>query len=195
VNIIGVKVLDMYGTGSTSSVVAGMDWVAKRAVAGKSVVNMSLGGSEKSKVVDDASARIFAKNIPLIVAAGNFGWMDACDISPPTSSATFAVASSGERDEMSYFSSFGKCVEIFAPGENITSSFIGSTTASAVLSGTSMAAPHVAGAAALYLSATSLPTAKSVYDKLISTATLGKIKGGEAGLRGTPNRLVFNGAV
>ncbi|KAF9104523.1 hypothetical protein BGX27_010052, partial [Mortierella sp. AM989] len=144
VNIVSVKVLDKGGFGSLSSVVSGMDWVTQRAVAGKSVVNISLGMGSRSQALDDAAARIFAKNIPLIVAAGNSPLTDSCNMSPQGSPGAFAVASSGMSDKMSNFSSYGPCVKVFAPGENIISSYIGSTTASYASSGTSMAAPHVA---------------------------------------------------
>ncbi|CAO3572842.1 unnamed protein product [Mortierella alpina] len=191
VSIVGVKVLDAGGSGSTSGVVAGMDWVAARAVAGKSVVNMSLGGG-KSTAIDDAAARLYAKNIPLIVAAGNSATTDACTGSPSGAANTYTVAASDKNDVVASFTSYGSCVEIFGPGVGITSAWIGSTTATNTISGTSMATPHVVGVAALYLSFNSLPTASSVFNKLTSTATLNKITGN---LKGSPNRLVFNGAV
>ncbi|KAF9942848.1 hypothetical protein BGZ67_009942 [Mortierella alpina] len=189
VNIVGVKVLDAGGSGSTSGVVAGMDWVAKNAVAGKSVVSMSLGGG-MSQAINAAADRLYAKNIPLIVAAGNDANVDACDGSPSGAKNAYTVAASDISDKTASFTSYGKCVEIFAPGVAITSSWIGGANAKNTISGTSMATPHVAGVAALYLSFNSLPTAQSVFDKLTSTATLDKISGN---LKGSPNRLVFNG--
>ncbi|KAF9945629.1 hypothetical protein BGZ72_001165, partial [Mortierella alpina] len=191
VSIVGVKVLDAGGSGSTSGVVAGMDWVAARAVAGKSVVNMSLGGG-RSTAINDAAGRLYAKNIPLIVAAGNSATTDACNGSPSGAANTYTVAASDKNDVVASFTSYGTCVEIFAPGVGITSTWIGSTSATNTISGTSMASPHVAGVAALYLSFNSLPTAASVFNKLTSTATLNKITGN---LKGSPNRLLFNGAV
>jgi subtilisin family serine protease len=190
VTIVGVKVLDAEGSGSTSGVVAGMDWVAARAVPGKSVVNMSLGGS-KSTTIDNAAARLFAANIPLIVAAGNSATTDACTGSPSGATNAYTVAASDKTDTVASFTSYGTCVEIFAPGVAITSAWIGSTSATNTISGTSMATPHVVGVAALYLSFNSLPTAQSLFNKLTSTATLNKIKGT---LKGSPNRLLFNGA-
>ncbi|KAF8929836.1 hypothetical protein BGZ58_008658, partial [Dissophora ornata] len=160
------------------------------AVAGKSVVNMSLGGS-KSQAINDAAGRLFAANIPLIVAAGNDETEDACNGSPSGAPNTYTVAASDKTDTVASFSSYGSCVEIFGPGVGITSAWIGSSTASNTISGTSMATPHVVGVAALYLSFNSLPTAQSVFDKLTQTATAGKIKGS---LKGSPNVLVFNGA-
>ncbi|KAI7821230.1 putative subtilase-family protease [Gamsiella multidivaricata] len=191
VSIVGVKVLDAQGSGATSGVVAGMDWVAARAVPGKSVVNMSLGGS-KSSAIDAAAARLYAANIPLIVAAGNSATTDACDGSPSGAANAYTVAASDKYDAVASFTSYGSCVEIFGPGVAITSAWIGSTSATNTISGTSMATPHVVGVAALYLSFNSLPTASSLFNKLTSTATTGKITGN---LKGSPNRLVFNGAV
>ncbi|KAF9435052.1 hypothetical protein BGZ76_006977 [Entomortierella beljakovae] len=190
VSIVGVKVLDAGGSGSTSGVVAGMDWVAENAVAGQSVVNMSLGGG-KSRAIDDAAGRLFAANIPLIVAAGNSATTNACNGSPSGAANTYTVAASDRNDRTASFTSYGSCVEIFGPGVDITSAWIDSPDATNTISGTSMATPHVVGVAALYLSFNSLPTAQSVFDMLTSTATRNKISGS---LKGSPNRLVFNGA-
>ncbi|KAG0018404.1 hypothetical protein BGZ82_000453 [Podila clonocystis] len=191
VNIVAVRVLDAQGSGALSGVIAGMDWVAKNAVPGKSVVNMSLGGS-KSLAINDAAGRLYAANIPLIAAAGNSASTAACDQSPAGAVNTFTVAASDRHDRTASFTSYGSCVEIFAPGVDITSSWIGSTTAINTISGTSMATPHVVGVAALYLSFNSIPTAKGLFDKLTQTATPNAIKGT---LRGSPNRLLFNGSV
>ncbi|KAF9540940.1 hypothetical protein EC957_003629 [Mortierella hygrophila] len=188
VSIVGVKVLDASGSGSTSGVVAGMDWVAARAVAGKSVVNMSLGGG-KSQAIDAAAARLFAKNIPLIVAAGNDG-SNACSGSPAGAANTYTVGATDKTDYPASFTSYGTCVEIFGPGVGITSSWIGGTSATNTISGTSMATPHVVGVAALYIAKGGLTTAQSVFDKLTSTSTKNVVKGS---LGGTANRLVYNG--
>ncbi|KAF9273058.1 hypothetical protein BGZ68_001872 [Mortierella alpina] len=190
VKIVGIKVLDAKGVGTYSGIIAGMDWVAARAVPGKSVVNLSLRGN-KSPTLDNAALRLYKANIPLIVSAGNNVTHDACRFSPSGAPNTYTVAASDKTDIVARFTSYGPCVEIFAPGVAITSAWIGSTSATNTISGTSMASPHVAGVAALYLSFNSLPTAQSVFDKLTSTATLNKIKGT---LKGSPNRLVFNGA-
>ncbi|KAF9330121.1 hypothetical protein BG006_006909 [Podila minutissima] len=190
VSIVGVKVLDAGGSGTTSDIISGMDWVARNAVPGKSVVSMSLGGG-RSKAVDDAAGRLYKADIPVIVAAGNLSTTDACNQSPAGAANTYTVAASDKNDKTASFTSNGKCVEIFAPGVDITSSWIGSATATNTMSGTSMATAHVAGVAALYLSFNSLPTAQSLFDKLTVTATFNKITGN---LEGSPNRLVFNGA-
>ncbi|KAG0044656.1 hypothetical protein BGZ83_010108, partial [Gryganskiella cystojenkinii] len=131
-------------------------------------------------------------NIPLIVAAGNSADQDACTGSPAGAPNTLTVGASDKYDKPAVFTSWGTCVEIFGPGVGITSAWIGSTTATNTISGTSMATPHVVGVAALYLSFNSLPTAQSVFDKLTSTATVGKLTGS---LKGSPNKLVFNGAI
>ncbi|KAF9271998.1 hypothetical protein BGZ68_002827, partial [Mortierella alpina] len=144
-----------------------------------------------SRALDAAAGRLFAANIPLIVAAGNSATTDACNGSPSGAANTYTVAASDRNDKTAYFTSYGKCVEIFGPGVDITSAWIGGADATDTISGTSMASPHVAGVAALYLSFNSLPTAQSVFDLLTSTATVGKITGN---LKGSPNRLVFNGA-
>ncbi|KAG0066883.1 subtilisin-like serine protease [Podila epicladia] len=191
VNIVGVKVLNAQGSGSTSGVIAGMDWVAAQAVPGKSVVNMSLGGGT-SAAINAAAERLYAKDIPLIVAAGNSPGVSSCDQSPAGAPNTYTVGSSDSADRVSSFSSYGGCIEIYGPGTGITSAWIGSNTAVRTISGTSMASPHVAGVAALYLSYLSIPTAQGLFDQLTNTATLNKLTGN---LNGAPNRLVFNGAI
>ncbi|KAK3830637.1 MAG: peptidase S8/S53 domain-containing protein [Linnemannia gamsii] len=188
VKIVGVKVLDANGSGSTSGVVAGMDWVAANAVAGKSVVNMSLGGG-KSTAIDAAAARLFTKNIPLIVAAGNSA-NNACTGSPAGAANTYTVGATDKTDYPASFTSYGTCVEIFGPGVGITSAWIGSNTATNTISGTSMATPHVVGVAALYIAKGGLNTAQSVFDKLTTTSTKNVVKGST---NGSANRLVFNG--
>lgn len=191
VNIVGVKVLGGDGSGSTSGVVAGMDWVAANGVKGKSVVNMSLGGGQ-SKTIDAAAGRLFAANIPLIAAAGNDETQDACAGSPSGAKNVYTVGASDRTDTVAEFSSPGKCVEIFAPGVDITSAWIGSANAKNTISGTSMATPHVVGVAALYLSQGQFANSQALFDKLTSTSTAGAVKGN---LGGSPNKLVFNGGV
>ncbi|CAO3572843.1 unnamed protein product [Mortierella alpina] len=189
VTLVGVKVLDASGSGSTSGVVAGMDWVAKTAVAGKAVVNMSLGGA-KSKAIDDAAARLYAQNIPLITAAGSSASADSCQGSPSGAPTAYTVAAIDQADKVASFTSLGSCVDIFAPGVGITSDWIGAGAAEKTLSGSSASSPIVAGVAALYMSFNSLPTATAVYAKLNNTATVGKVIGN---LGGAPNLIVHNG--
>ncbi|KAF9199156.1 hypothetical protein BGZ49_010764 [Haplosporangium sp. Z 27] len=192
VNLVGVKVLDARGSGAFSGIIAGMDWVARRARGTKAVVNMSLGGG-KSQAVDQALTNLYNSGIPSIVAAGNDPNADACNGSPSGAQGSFTIGASDINDRVASFSSFGQCVDIFGPGVNIKSAWIGSSTATNTISGTSMATPHVVGVAALLLSSdSSLNTAQSVYDRLLQTATTNVIQGY---LNGSPNRLVFNSAV
>ncbi|KAI8350106.1 peptidase, S8A subfamily [Mortierella sp. GBAus27b] len=189
VNLVAVRVLGSDGSGATSGVVSGMDWVAQNA-NGKSVVNMSLGGS-KSSAINSAAQRLVAAGVPLIVAAGNSN-TDACNDSPSGASSAFGVAASDSSDRKASFSSWGSCVKIFAPGVSITSSWIGSADATNTISGTSMATPHVVGVAALLQSYQSFANPQALYNALISTSTPNKITGT---LNGSPNRLLFNSAV
>ncbi|KAF9402102.1 hypothetical protein BGZ94_005007 [Podila epigama] len=192
VRLVGVKVLDARGSGSFSGIIAGMDWVAQRARGTKAVVNMSLGGG-KSQAVDAAAGRIYNAGVALMVAAGNDANANACNGSPSGAQGGFCVGASDRNDRIASFSSWGPCVDIFAPGVNIPSAWIGSTTAINTISGTSMATPHVAGVAALLLSSdSSLTTPAALYKKLQQTATTNVVSGN---LRGSPNRLLFNSAV
>ncbi|KAF9216168.1 hypothetical protein BGZ59_010758 [Podila verticillata] len=192
VQLVGVKVLNAQGSGSFSGIIAGMDWVVSRARGTKAVVNMSLGGG-KSQAVDAAATRIFNAGIALLVAAGNDANADACNGSPSGAQGTFTVGATDRNDRIATFSSWGQCVDAFAPGVNIVSSWIGSSTATNTISGTSMATPHVAGIAALLLSSdSSLTSTQALYTKLQQTSTANVIAGN---LNGSPNRLVFNGAV
>ncbi|KAK3838988.1 MAG: serine protease [Linnemannia gamsii] len=189
VTLVGVKVLDRSGRGSTSGIVAALDWVASVNKGKKAVVNMSLGGGA-SRALNDAVARLYRANIPVIVAAGNDENVNACSGSPSGAPQAFTVGASDINDRIASFSSYGKCVKIFGPGVQITSAWIGSKTARNVISGTSMATPHVAGVAALYISAGKANGAAQVYKTLQSTATKNAVMGQ---LRGEANLLVFNG--
>ncbi|KAF9426337.1 hypothetical protein BGZ94_006652 [Podila epigama] len=150
------------------------------------------GVAKKSQAIDAAAARLYANNIPLIAAAGNSPTTNSCELSPAGSANTYTVAASDRNDRVGYLTSFGPCVEIFAPGIDVTSAGFSSDTDVQTMSGTSMAAPHVAGVGALYLSTQSIPTAQGLFDKLTQTASINKISGS---LKGSPNRLVYNGGV
>ncbi|KAF9284852.1 subtilisin-like protease Pr1B [Linnemannia elongata] len=188
VKLVGVKVLNAQGSGSTSGVVAGMDYVAANAVAGKTVVNMSLGGGT-STAINDAAQRLYAKNAPLFAAAGGSA-STACTGSPGGAPNVYTVASTDSTDHVASFSSTGPCVEIFAPGVGIKSTWIGSNSATNTVSGTSMSTAFVTGAAALFAAQGGLNTAQAVYNVLSAQCTTGVITGN---LGGAPNCLVYNG--
>ncbi|KAK3813812.1 MAG: serine protease [Linnemannia elongata] len=189
VNLVGVKVLSASGSGSASGVVAGMDWVAQKAIAGKTVVNMSLGGG-KSQAIDDAAARLYAKNVPLFVAAGGSGG-DACTGSPSgATGVALTVGATDSNDAVAPSSSIGPCVKIFAPGVGIKSTWIGSNTATKIVSGSSMSTAFTTGAAALLAAQGGLTAAQSVFDKLLLQCTPNVITGN---LGGANNCLLYNG--
>jgi subtilisin family serine protease len=147
-SLIAVRVLGCNGAGTTSGVVAGVDWVTQYHVK-PAVANMSLGGGA-SVAIDNAVANSIGAGVTYAVAAGNDAG-DACYYSPARAPGALTVAASTSSDERSYFSNFGHCVDLYAPGSNVLSAWHTSSSASATLNGTSMASPHVAGVAALYL--------------------------------------------
>lgn len=173
VTLIGVRVLDCNGSGSWSGVIAGMDWVASQA-NGPSVANMSLGGGG-SVAIDDAVARMFDAGVPVIVAAGNGDRrgreQNACNYSPARAPRAYTVGATTNTDGKTSWSNYGDCVDIFAPGASITAAWHTSNIATNTISGTSMASPHVAGVAALYLQANPSASAQAVYNFLSETST------------------------
>jgi len=185
--IVPVRVLDCQGSGSTSTVLAGLDWVAADHTSGPAVVNMSLGG-KSSRAVDAAVVRVFEDGITVVVAAGN-GHTNACTASPSRVEQAITVGATNATDTRAPYSNFGKCVDLFAPGSYITSDWYTSSSAAATLSGTSMSTPHVAGVAALMLSRTPTLTPSQVASALTSSATAGVIA--DAGAR-SPNLLLFS---
>lgn len=187
VTIVPVRVLDCDGRGSLSSVVAGLEWVASQHQSGqRDVVNMSLGGQAMS-TLDAAVSTLVSNGITVVVAAMNDD-VDACNASPARVAAAITVAASDRNDTRAVFSNFGSCVDVFAPGVEILSTYIGSTTATASLSGTSMAAPHVAGLAALLLQLYGTLSPSDVAAVIATKATSGALL--NAGT-GSPNRLAF----
>ncbi|KAI8587163.1 serine protease [Geranomyces variabilis] len=176
-NIIGVKVLDNDGKGLVSQVISGLDWVLteigkKNATTGatrRAVVNMSLGGSGQSTALNVLVSRLVQAGVPIAVAAGNDA-VDACTNSPADSALAMTVGASTMTDSRATFSNFGSCVNIFGPGSNITSTFI-PPASTRVLSGTSMASPHVAGLMATLLSQFPTATPADVYSTLETLAT------------------------
>ncbi len=189
--LVAVRVLDCSGSGSESNVIAALDWVAQQRSAAPTtpaVVNMSLSGGAAA-ALDSAVQRTVAAGVTIVVAAGN-ATTDACTVSPARAPSAIAVAATDASDNFAGFSNYGTCVKIAGPGVSILSAYTGSTTATATLSGTSMASPHVAGAAALYLAANPTATPAQVTAALTSNAASGKIQGLPAN---TPSRLLYTG--
>ena len=189
VKLYAVRVLDCNGSGSTSGVIAGINWVAANRVL-PAVVNMSLGGGYSASL-NSAVATAVAKGVTFAVAAGNDG-RNACNYSPASAPSAITVGATSSTDLKASWSNFGTCLDIFAPGVNITSSVNTSNTATAVYSGTSMASPHVAGVAALYLQANPNATPGQVATALTSNATLNKVSSPGTG---SANRLLFMGFI
>jgi subtilisin family serine protease len=170
VTLVAVRVLTCAGTGLNSGVIAGVDWVTGNHGAGQpAVANMSLGGG-KSAALEQAVSNSIADGITYAVAAGN-ETEDACTGSPSGLGAAITVGSTTNTDARSSFSDFGPCVDFFAPGSNITSASFLTDTGTATMSGTSMAAPHVAGVAALYLQGSPAATPQAVRDGLFALTT------------------------
>ncbi len=182
-----VRVLDCDGSGSLGDFTAGLDWVIRNA-ARPAVINASLGGGA-SGTVDAAVRRAVAAGITVVVAAGNSN-ANACSHSPAREPAAITVAASTSSDARASFSNYGDCVDIFAPGESIRSAGIADDTVSTVLSGTSMASPHVAGAAALLLERSPWFTPQQVIDEMVAMATINALTNIGSG---TPNRLLYVG--
>ncbi|MEV2242005.1 S8 family peptidase [Micromonospora sp. NPDC049891] len=185
VRLVAVKVLNCSGGGTTTSVVNGVNWVTANAVK-PAVANMSLGGGASSSI-DNAVANSIASGVSYAVAAGNSN-ANACNYSPARTSTAITVGSTTNTDARSSFSNYGSCVHIFAPGSSITSTWHTSNTATNTISGTSMASPHVAGAAALVLGANPSYSPAQVKSYLINNATTGVVTSPGSG---SPNRLLF----
>ena len=187
VSLVAVRVLDCAGSGTTSGVIAGIDWAIGDHVSGPAVMNMSLGGG-KSLTLEAAVDRAFADGITVAVAAGNSN-VDACTSSPAGNVASaITVGATTSLDARASYSNWGTCLDVFAPGTSIVSAYTGSTTASAQLSGTSMASPHVAGIAARYLQANPSATPADVASAIVANAVSGVVTGAGTG---SPNKLAF----
>jgi subtilisin family serine protease len=186
VRLIAVRVLDNNGSGSYSQVIAGIDWVTADHTTRPAVANMSLGGPVSSSL-DQAVRNSIADGVVYCVSAGN-GSADASTQSPADVAEAITVGATSISDGWASFSNFGSLVDILAPGVSITSDWNTSNTAINTISGTSMAAPHVTGAAALYLEANPGSSPAQVQSGLIAAASLNKITGVPAG---TANRLLF----
>jgi subtilisin family serine protease len=182
-----VRVLNCSGSGSTSGIIAGLNWVRTNHIK-PAAANMSLGGGFSSSL-NTAVNNLSAAGVFVAVAAGNSN-ANACNSSPASATGVFSTASSTRTDAKSSFSNSGSCVDGYAPGSAIKSAWLNGGTNT--ISGTSMASPHVAGVAALYKSANGDASQTTIQNFLISTATLNHITGNPSG---TANRLLFKGTL
>jgi subtilisin family serine protease len=180
-----VRVLDCNGSGSMSGIIQGIDWLISN-VEKPAVVNMSLGGN-KSQALNDAVTKATQRGIVFVVAAGNSS-DDSCRYSPASAPEAITVAASGKTDRSTSFTSYGRCVDIYGPGEGITSAGITSDSSKDTMSGTSMASPHVAGAVALLLEQYPNGSVSDITSKLLGVATRGVISSVPSG---TPNLMLY----
>ncbi len=191
--LVGVRVLDCGGNGTSAGVIAGVDWVTANAIK-PAVANMSLGGSAYA-ALDTAVRNSIASGVTYGIAAGNGDAagvrQNACNYSPARVGEAITVGATSSSDAAASFSNYGACVDILAPGVSITSAWYSSNTASNTISGTSMATPHVVGASALVLAAHPTYTPQQVRDELVNTATSGVIS--NVGTE-TPNLLLYVGS-
>ncbi len=181
-----VRVLDCQGSGTNSGVIDGMDWVAANATS-PAVANMSLGGGA-STATDNAVTNMRNAGVTVVVAAGNEN-QDACNVSPARSGSAITVGSTTSNDSRSNFSNWGTCVDIFAPGSDITAPWHTSNSATNTISGTSMAAPHVAGIVALYLAGNTTASPAQVENAIYDNGSQGRLSGIGSG---SPNLLAYS---
>ncbi|MEX2181673.1 MAG: S8 family serine peptidase [Gemmatimonadaceae bacterium] len=184
-SLVPVRVLNCQGSGTTSGVIAGVDWVAANAVK-PAAANMSLGGSPSS-TLDNAVTNAVNSGVTFVVAAGNSN-ADACNYSPARAAAAITVGATTSSDARASYSNFGTCLDLFAPGSSITSAWYTSNTATNTISGTSMASPHVAGAAALYLEGAPTASPATVTNAITTNATANKVTSAGSG---SPNLLLY----
>lgn len=187
VTLKAVRVLNCSGSGTNSGVIAGVNWVASHHAAGApAVANMSLGGSVSS-ALDTAVNNAINDGVAFAVAAGNSN-RNACNYSPARVAAAITVGATTSSDARASYSNYGSCLDLFAPGSSITSAWYTSASATNTISGTSMATPHVAGVAALYLQGSPSASPATVRDAIVNNATTGKVI--NPGSK-SPNRLLF----
>ena len=188
VSLFAVRVLGCRGDGSNSGVIAGVDWVTSNH-SKPAVVNMSLGGGA-SRALDDAINNSIRAGVSYAVAAGNEN-QNACNVSPARVDAAMTVGSTTRSDRRSSFSNYGLCVDLFAPGSDITSAWYTGNSSTNTISGTSMASPHVAGAIALVLEDNPTASPGAVFNYLRDTATTNELSSVGSG---SPNRLLYKGS-
>jgi len=200
--LVAVKVLGAGGSGTTSGVISGVNWVANDAIAdaeeyfqkygkkrsSKAAANMSLGGG-KSDSLNNAVNAAVGNDIVFAVASGNNN-NNACNYSPASAEQAISVNSMTSSDAKSSFSNYGTCSDVWGPGSSITSTWIGSTSATNTISGTSMASPHVCGVAIKLMTKFPAYDADKIKDELLSIALTNKLSGVPSN---TPNRLVYAG--
>ncbi len=189
VRLIAVKVLDCNGSGSLAGVTQGIDWVTSHHTSGPAVANMSLGASGSNATMENAVRNSIADGVTYALASGNSN-SDACNFTPARTPEAITVNASTSSDARASFSNYGTCTDIFAPGQSITSAWNTSDTATNTISGTSMASPHVAGGAALYLGANPSASPAAVQTAMKNNATKNKITSPGSG---SPNNLLFVG--
>ena len=187
VRLVAVRVLSCSGSGSNAGVIAGVDWVTANSIK-PAVANMSLGGGAYA-ALDTAVTNSINSGVTYALAAGNSN-ANACNYSPARTPSAITVGSTTRTDARSSFSNYGSCLDIFAPGSDITSAWSTSDTATNTISGTSMASPHVAGGAALYLAANPTASPAAVRNALVAAATPNVVTNPGAG---SPNLLLYTG--
>lgn len=197
-SLVGVRVLDCEGSGSGADIIAGIDWVTGQHTPGENdVANMSLGTLlGTSSTIDAAVRNSVLDGTTYAIAAGNGNAIgmaeDACNTSPSNVAEAITVSATDSSDRKASFANYGTCVDIFAPGVNVKSAWYTGDTANNTISGTSMAAPHVAGVAAQYLQVNPGASPAAVASALNSNATQGKVTNAGSG---SPNRLLYNGFI
>lgn len=187
VSLVAVRVLDCEGQGSTAGVLAGFDWVAT-AARQPAVLNASIGGAA-SPAIDEAANTVADRGVLPVVAAGNDA-KDACDASPARAAKAFTVGATDRHDRQAGFSNVGTCLETYAPGVDIVSARLGG--GAVAMSGTSMAAPHAAGVAALLKEVYPTAAPQEISDWLIDASTQNVVNPISPG---SPNRLLYTGSL
>jgi subtilisin family serine protease len=192
-NLIAVKVFDSTGSGTVASVIAGIDFVVQQSQLrpNRAVANLSIDAQVVIKSVNIAVNNAVAAGVVMVVAGGNSD-ADACLTTPASATKAITVGATGKDDSRAYFSNFGTCIDIFAPGKSIVSAKANTITGSLSLSGTSMATPHVAGVAALLLEEDPGISPAEVLAKILASATAGVVANLGAG---SPNLMLYSGDI
>jgi subtilisin family serine protease len=190
VSLVAVRVLDCDGNGSFSGVIAGIDWVTEHAPL-QAIANMSLGAPGRHSATEQAITESINAGVPYAIAAGNDG-VNACDYTPARTPRAITVGATDDGDWETWFSNYGECLDIWAPGQDITSTWNTSDTATNTINGTSMASPHVAGVAALYNQLHPSATSAAISKAVVNQATRNTVS--LIG-PGSPNKFLFSRVV